>query len=412
VEKSYAWAVTRNSIKVFELPGRAAIDDAVKKFSTLLELPPVAAGDNELNQVAQALSQIVLAPLATELNKPVIIVAADGGLNYVPFQALPHPVNNEPLVSKFEVINTPSASILGDLRREAKQRQPPTRLLAAFGDPVFQPTQVAQDSSSRIFASGLSRGRSGIRDIKPKRDSLDASMIPQLFYAAHELANLRELAGDNALVLSDVAATRESFLKTDLAEYAMLHLATHGIFNPEQPDHSGLWLSTTNRDGKPIEGFVRLADIYELRAPVQLVVLSACDTALGKYVQGEGLVGVTRGFMYAGASSVVASLWKVDDAATAELMKLFYANMLHQGMKPGEALRAAQNTIRQQPGWSSPYYWAAFTLQGEYSQVIKPIPPARSSVLVLGWKIGVGVVLVIVLSSLTIWYRRRRTVNS
>jgi CHAT domain-containing protein/predicted negative regulator of RcsB-dependent stress response len=396
LEKSYAWAVTRNSIKVFELPGRAEINDAAKKLSGLLVLPPGAAGESKLNQAAQDLSRIILAPLAAELNKQVIIVVADGGLNYVPFQILPQPSNNEPLVANFEIINTPSASILGDLRREAAQRQPATRLLAAFGDPVFNQKQIAQNSTQESV--GTVRWRSAMRDIKP-----DSSTVPQLFYAARELANLRELAGTESLVLSDVAATRESLLKTDLAQYAMLHLATHGIFDPDRPEDSGLLLSTIGREGQQIDGFLRLQDIYELRAPVELVVLSACETALGRDVQGEGLVGVTRGFMYAGASSVVASLWKVDDAATSELMKIFYTNMLHRGMTPGEALRAAQNSIRQDPNWRSPYYWAAFTLQGEYRQVIKPVETPRVA---LRWIIGIGAALLAMLASLA-WYRRR-----
>jgi CHAT domain-containing protein len=167
-----------------------------------------------------------------------------------------------------------------------------------------------------------------------------------------------------------------------------------------------LLLSTTNSQGELIDGFVGLHDIYELRAPL-LVVMSACETALGRDVQGEGLVGLTRGFMYAGASSVVATLWKVDDAATAELMKLFYSNMLQGGMNPGEALRAAQNSIRQTPEWRSPYYWAAFVLQGEYRQVIKP--PARAQGLASRWKAGIAITLVIVLTGIVALYVRRRT---
>jgi hypothetical protein len=147
-----------------------------------------------------------------------------------------------------------------------------------------------------------------------------------------------------------------------------------------------------------------------MRAPVDLVVLSACQTALGKDVRGEGLLSLTRGFMYAGASSVVASLWKVDDEATAELMKQFYANMLQKGMPPSAALSAAQNSIRQRPEWRSPYYWAAFTLQGEYRQVIKPAPPAR----IAGpyFLAGACVFLLTLLGGgAWWWYRRRRVAN-
>ncbi len=202
-------------------------------------------------------------------------------------------------------------------------------------------------------------------------------MVNRLFYAKRELANLLEATGGDSLMATEFAATRDKLLTTDLTPYAILHFATHGFLDPKHPERSGLVLSTVDRDGKDLNGFVSLQDIYQLRAPVDLVVLSACQTGLGKDVRGEGLLGLTRGFMYAGASSVVASLWKVDDESTAELMKQFYANLLQKGMTPAAALREAQNNIRQRPGWSEPYYWAAFTLQGEYRQVIKQ-PSAQS----------------------------------
>ncbi|HST21283.1 MAG TPA: CHAT domain-containing protein, partial [Blastocatellia bacterium] len=151
--------------------------------------------------------------------------------------------------------------------------------------------------------------------------------------------------------------------------------------------------------------FVGLQDIYGLRAPVDLVVLSACQTALGKDVRGEGLLGLTRGFMYAGASSVMASLWKVDDEATAELMRQAYTNMLKESMTPAAALRAAQNSIRQKPEWRSPYYWAGFTLQGEYRQVIKP--PDATGAAGLYWKIIIIGVLILLIG-VALWYRYRR----
>jgi CHAT domain-containing protein len=121
-----------------------------------------------------------------------------------------------------------------------------------------------------------------------------------------------------------------------------------------------------NEQGEPQDGFLRFYDIYNLKLNADLVVLSACQTALGKEVQGEGLIGLTRGFMYAGAPRVVASLWRVDDRATAELMKRFYQGMLKEGLRPAAALRAAQVSMLKEKGWSAPNYWAAFTLQGEW----------------------------------------------
>jgi CHAT domain-containing protein len=151
-----------------------------------------------------------------------------------------------------------------------------------------------------------------------------------------------------------------------LARYRIVHFATHGLLNSEHPELSGLVLSLIDDNGKIRDGFLRMHEIYNLRLPADVVVLSACQTALGKEVKGEGLVGLTRGFMYAGAQRVVASLWQVDDLATAELMKHFYRGMLQENMRPAEALRAAQIEMSKHGRWSAPYYWAGFVIQGEW----------------------------------------------
>jgi CHAT domain-containing protein len=129
-------------------------------------------------------------------------------------------------------------------------------------------------------------------------------------------------------------------------------------------------LSLVDQDGRPQEGFVRLHDIYNLKLSADLVVLSACNTGLGKDVKGEGLIGLTRGFMYAGAGGVAASLWKVDDEATAELMKHFYEGMFQRGLTPAAALREAQLGMWKGKRWHAPYYWAAFVIQGQYDQQV------------------------------------------
>ena len=409
--KSYVWAVSHDKIMTYQLPGEPTITEAARKVSSLLALPPMSGNNDNLTQAIQELSRIILSPVAAELNKRVVIVVADGALNYIPFQVLQMPSENEPLVAKHEIVNAPSASILGDLRDERERRSTPTNLLAAFGDPVFYSTATAHNAEKPDgeITAALTRSipwRSTLRDIDLNRDSFDPSVITPLFYAARELTNLRDMAGGQSLVLGQFAATRERLLNTDFSQYAILHLATHGFLDPKRPEYSGLLLSTVNNQGKQIDGFVGLQDIYQLRAPVLMVVLSACQTALGKDVRGEGLVGITRGFMHAGASSVVASLWNVDDGATAELMKRFYSNLLQHGMSSAEALRAAQNSIRQEPEWQSPYYWGAFTIQGEYQQIIRPVEH-RTGV-ALRWKILIAVWLVILLASLGWWYRRSR----
>lgn len=416
-EKSYVWAVTRNGIASYELPAKALIDDAAQKFYTLLVTQPEERTEDSLNEAASELGEMVLSPVAAELNKRRVIVVADGVLNYIPFQALPAPsANGEPLVASYEIINAPSASILGELRREAEHRQPTAKVLAAFGDPVFAPSsaegeEAKGDEAGASSASTLKDERlhHALRDMELKGDSFDPKVIRRLFYARRELENLRQVASaGETLVATDYDATRERLQSTDLTKFAILHFATHGFLDPKEPENSGLILSTVNREGRAQDGYVGLQDIYNLHAPVELVVLSACRTALGKEVRGEGLIGLTRGFMYAGASSVVASLWKVSDEATAELMKRFYANMLQKGMTPASALRAAQNSIRQDPQWRSPYYWAAFTLQGEYRRSIKPAP-AAAGFGVMRWETVTGVAsLLLLLSCVFWWYRNRK----
>jgi CHAT domain-containing protein len=191
--------------------------------------------------------------------------------------------------------------------------------------------------------------------------------FPRLPFSRREAESIAALApAGQSIKALDFRASRETVIKTNLAGYRIIHFATHGLLNNRNPELSGIVLSLVGIDGRPQNGFLRLHEIYNLKMPIDLVVLSACQTALGKEIRGEGLIGLTRGFMYAGAARVVASLWKVDDAATAELMKQFYRGMLVKGLPPAAALRDAQTQIRRQARWRSPYYWAAFVLQGEW----------------------------------------------
>jgi CHAT domain-containing protein len=188
------------------------------------------------------------------------------------------------------------------------------------------------------------------------------------------LSTRREAAAISALVPErermqalDFEASRTTALKPELGEYRIVHFATHGMLNNIHPELSGLVLSLVDESGRRQDGFLRLQDIYNLKLPADLVVLSACRTGLGKEIKGEGLIGLTRGFMYAGAPRIVASLWKVDDRATSELMKRFYQGMLGpEALRPAGALRQAQTSIWKENRWREPYYWAAFVLQGEW----------------------------------------------
>ncbi len=384
-DASYVWAITRNSVEVFELPRADAITSAVKRVYENVLKEPDDENTKHLNQASAELAEMILRPVIAKLTAPRVIVVADGALNYIPFQLLPNPsANNEPLVAKYEVINAPSASILGQLRQEKELRQRRSKVLAAFGDPVFDSNYAQYKNSAPTELTAAVRGneneswRRAWRDVEVGADAFDVSVLQPLDYTKFELNHLSAIAGSKAFVARGFAASRETLGSLDLSKYAILHFATHGVLHPEKPEYSGFYLSTVDTEGRRQDGFINMQDIYGLNAPVDLVVLSACRTGLGKDVRGEGLIGLTRGFMFAGASSVVSSLWRVDDEATSELMKHFYANMLEKKMRPAEALRAAQNTLRQVPHWQSPHFWAAFTLQGEFKQPIE-IPAAHGA---------------------------------
>jgi CHAT domain-containing protein len=219
-------------------------------------------------------------------------------------------------------------------------------------------------SDSRVLLERAFRVETTRTAAGTKRDTLRIARLPFTRFEAEGI--LAAAPSNQSLKATDFRANREMATSPELARYRYVHFATHGILNSEHPELSGIVLSLVNEKGQPIDGFLRLHEIYNLNLPADLVVLSACQTGLGKEIRGEGLVGLTRGFMYAGAPRVVASLWKVDDAATAELMKRFYRGMLKENLRPAAALRAAKLEMWKQKRWNSPFYWAAFELQGEW----------------------------------------------
>lgn len=297
--------------------------------------------------------------------------------------------DGHPLIADYEIVSLPSASTLAVLRRETANRPRPMKSVAILADPVFEATdervQAAIAQGSRV---GNGRPGSGTRAVNfdqlinsramlrafeftsssnPNGDAQDQVRIARLPFTRFEAESILASApkGQN-LKATDFRANRETATGKDLAQYRFVHFATHGILNSEHPELSGIVLSMVDERGQPANGFLRLNEIYNLNLPADLVVLSACQTGLGKEIRGEGLIGLTRGFMYAGAPRVVASLWKVDDAATAELMKRFYQGMLKDNLRPAAALRAAKVEMWKQKRWSAPFYWGAFELQGEW----------------------------------------------
>jgi len=212
-----------------------------------------------------------------------------------------------------------------------------------------------------IIESDLTRAA---RDTDVDKDGFSLSRIPFTRREADAITSL--VAASERKEAVDFEASRATALTPELSKYRYVHFATHGFLNTAHPELSGIILSMISEDGKEQDGFLRAHEIFNLKLPAELVVLSGCRTGLGKEIRGEGLVGLTRGFMYAGAARVLVSLWDVNDEATAELMSRFYKAMLgKEKLSPAAALKAAQTSMWKESRWQSPYYWAGFVLQGE-----------------------------------------------
>lgn len=380
--RSFLWAVTRDSVNAYELPGRVAIEEAAHKLYQKLTSPtrygsgvrgfaadvderPTDLDDESYAPEAAALSRMLLGPVAWQLGTKRLLIVGQGALQYVPFEALPAPSSADaggepdPLMADHVIEYSPSASVLELLRREAAGRKPAPKAIAVIADPVFE----ADDPRLPVSAAAEQWAPSAVRG--------DAT--PRLTSTRAEADAIMALApAGRRMMAVDFEANRDTALSPDLGKYQIVHFATHGLVNNEQPELSGLVLSLVDEHGRRQDGMLGLSDIYNMKLSADLVVLSACRTGLGQDVGGEGLLGLTRGFMYAGAQSVVASLWKVDDRATAALMENFYKGLLRDGLTPAAALRAAKIEMRKQERWRHPYYWAGFILQGDGNRKLPP----------------------------------------
>jgi CHAT domain-containing protein/Tfp pilus assembly protein PilF len=362
-KRSYLWAVTKTGITSYELPPRADIEKAAKAFRDALTLGE-RASPARLTAAAKALSDIILAPALQQLAGKRLLVVSDGILQYIPFAALPAPGNNSdyiPIIQEREIVNLPSASALAILRRDTEKRQPAPKTLAVIADPVFG----TDDERVRGIVPS---GSVPVEAQQLQRAAADAGVAwNRLPFTRTEAQQILSLVPEaQRFQAFGFAASRSAATSSELSQYRIVHFATHGFANSQQPELSGIVLSLLDEKGDLQNGFLRLNDIFNLNLPADLVVLSACQTGLGKQIKGEGLVGLTRGFMYAGTPRVVVSLWKVDDRATAELMGRFYQKMLKEGKPAATALREAQLEMWQETQWKLPYYWAAFVLQGEW----------------------------------------------
>ncbi len=375
-ERSYLWAVTKNSFSSYELPSRAVIEAAARRCYELLtarnqyvkfetadeKRERVRKADAEYPNAAAALSDMLLGPVAAQLGGKRLLVVPDGALEYLPFAALTVPGASRsagfvPLMVQYEVTSIPSASTLAVLRQELKGRAPAEKVVAVFADPVF-------DKSDERVNGNVSRVAGGHHGAPAVDEVVALQRLPYTRQEADAILALAPSAGRKAAL--GFEANRNAAMSEDLIKYRIIHFATHSILDSTHPELSGIALSMLDRQARPQNGFLRANEIFNLRLGAELVVLSGCRTGLGKQVKGEGVYGMTRGFMYAGSKRVLVSLWDVQDQATARLMSDFYRGLLGpKRPSSAAALRAAQIAIWREGRWSAPYYWAGFVLQGE-----------------------------------------------
>jgi len=370
-DRSYLWLITPASIEGFELPKRTEIEMAAKRARELATLSQKREFSRQAELSLAAISRMLVGPVAHKLGNKRILIVADGALQYIPFQALPTPGTEsgtesaEPLVARHEVVNLPSASVMAVLRQEVAGRKQAARTIAVLSDPVFH----ANDPRVRHTAVKSAGGGEVFGQRELTRSATDSGLegFQRLTFSRKEAESIEKLVAPGEILKAvDFAASKPTAMSEAVTQFRIVHFATHGLINSRHPELSGIVLSLVDEQGRPQDGFLRAHEIYNLRLNADLVVLSACQTALGKEVKGEGLMGLTRGFMYAGSPRVVASLWDVKDEAAAELMKRFYRGVLKEGLRPSAALRAAEVSMWKEKRWESPYYWAAFVIQGEW----------------------------------------------
>lgn len=419
-DHSYLWAVTSNSNDVYILPARGEIEDAARKVYQIITARQgsendyqtnVAAADNDYFEKASNLSRMLLGPVSEKLGSRRLVVVADGALQYIPFDALPAPfvlptgpaeASTSFLIATNEVVMLPSASTLIAIRSAQNHKTSSDKLVAIIADPVFSSSdkRVSQDPSRPALAKTAA-------DQDPdqaEQPAVKNLRLARLAHASEEADAISTAAPwGTTLVAKGFDASREIVMSPEVSRAQIVHFATHGFLDTEHPELSAIVLTMTDRNGARTDGLMPLPDIYTLDLSAELIVLSACQTGLGKDIKGEGLVGLTHSFMSAGAKSVVASLWKVDDRASAALMGDFYENMLQKGMTPAAALRSAKLKMMSEKQWSAPYYWAGFVLQGEYTNriAVDHYGWLRSGLILLS-------ILILLAATLFIFQKQRR----
>ncbi len=354
-EASYVFVVTSGGIRELPLAGRVQIEAAARKLYAAWSAHQDSPADCE------ALSRMLLGPVREVIRGKRVVVVPDGALAYIPFDAL-YVIPGRRLIEDNENVAVVSLSSLKLMRDRTRDRRPASKLVAVFADPVFSGNdpRVRRDinvsaTAARGAALKSSAGDAGLADLE------------RLVSSRREAAAISALAPEKQRWEAlDFDAGLSAVRDPKLADFRIVHFATHGLMNSRDPRLSGLVFSLVDRQGRPQNGFLRADEVANLKLGADLVVLSACQTALGKELRGEGLLGLARAFMYAGTPRVIASLWRVADSASTDLMSSFYQAMLGSHVPASEALRSAKLRLMRNPLRSAPYYWAGFSLEGDW----------------------------------------------
>jgi CHAT domain-containing protein/predicted negative regulator of RcsB-dependent stress response len=403
-EDSYLFVASKSAVNLFKLPARAnvdklAMDLRAQLIPSKLQRRIVGIDVAEANRglgiasaapedvapfvaASNALYKVVLEPAAGMIGEKRLMVVADGALNYIPFEVLLKTADSGDfsslayLVKSNEVVYAPSASVVGTIKQ---QRTKATgRAMLIIADPVFNSNDArAQKRTPAPATDAEVRGlgiQSAVADVSgttpasnPQMEGLPLARLNGTRTEADQISKLAKTSGSQADVWLDLDANEDNLTARDVSKYRIIHVATHGLLNAERPQFTGVVLSLVGN--KSHDGFVRTDEVFNLRLGSPLVMLSACETGLGKEKRGEGVMGLTRAFMYAGAPTVGVSLWSVADKSTADLMTDFYRRLLTtgEGTTSSSALRGAQLAMISGKKYSAPFYWAPFVLVGDWN---------------------------------------------
>ncbi|PYS60650.1 MAG: hypothetical protein DMF76_13275 [Acidobacteria bacterium] len=400
-DTSYAFAVTQSGVSLFKLPPRSNIDKLATDFRAQL-IPPklqrrivgidvVAEQQRGLGLVegpsenltafvaaSNALYRAAVEPASNSFGDKRLLVVADGALNYIPFEALVRSTDGADyaslsyLIKSNEIVYAPSASVVAAIRQSGNK--PSGKNLLAVADPIFSSDDSRVKGKAGVPAAAEARGlglglESAVNDVAGEPTPAGGLRLARLVgtrVEAEEIGKIAKSNGSQADLWIDLNASEDNLRSRDVTNYRIIHVATHGLLDAERPQFTGVVLSLVgNKDN---DGFLRTDEIFNLRLGAPLVMLSACETGLGKEKRGEGVIGLTRAFMYAGAPTVGVSLWSVADKSTADLMADFYRRLLGPASSNSAsvAMRAAQLGLISGKKYSAPFYWAPFVIVGDW----------------------------------------------